>query len=190
MKTKYSIFWGILSFFVLNNRFYILVMAHSAERRKKISDTLKSKGIVPPRWWETDRADEIKEKIRKANTGKKASIETRKKLSKSLLGNKSTLGKTGKFANAWKDGRTTKNKLLRSGKKWVAWRKAVFERDGYTCRNCGARCCEFDGKIYIEPHHRTPVAELIKHNLERYVYDVRNGVTLCQKCHRLTFKGI
>lgn len=53
-----------------------------------------------------------------------------------------------------------------------AWRKAVYERDGFTCAACG--------------HHG---GDLNAHHLDAYDmdeaarFDVSNGVTLCPTCH-------
>jgi hypothetical protein len=51
------------------------------------------------------------------------------------------------------------------------WRTAVYERDGYTCQECGAK-----GKI---------VAHHIKHWAHHpdLRFEVSNGLTLCQECH-------
>lgn len=52
------------------------------------------------------------------------------------------------------------------------WRKAVFERDDYTCQDCGER----GGRL--NAHHIRPwYAD------EAGRFDVENGVTLCKKCH-------
>ena len=56
---------------------------------------------------------------------------------------------------------------------YIAWRKAVFERDNYTCQYCGKR----GGK-------------LCSHHIKRYHShielrtDVDNGITLCERCHK------
>lgn len=52
------------------------------------------------------------------------------------------------------------------------WRKAVFERDGYLCQECG-----FHG--YLHAHHIKGYAH---HPDLRY--EVSNGVTLCKNCHK------
>ena len=56
---------------------------------------------------------------------------------------------------------------------YQGWRKAVFERDDYTCQMCGARGCE------LNAHHIMPFAG---HPSLRYEID--NGVTLCKRCHK------
>lgn len=55
---------------------------------------------------------------------------------------------------------------------YAIWRKSVFERDNYTCCNCGKR-----GDI-LNAHH------LNGYNwFEDGRLDINNGVTLCKKCH-------
>lgn len=53
------------------------------------------------------------------------------------------------------------------------WRKAVFERDNYTCQRCGVK----GGSL--EAHHKIP---WIKDKELRF--DVDNGLTLCVDCHK------
>jgi len=57
----------------------------------------------------------------------------------------------------------------------VEWRKAVFERDGYTCRVCGVR----GGRL--QAHHIKPFKD---HLALRH--DVSNGIALCLPCHKKT----
>ena len=55
-----------------------------------------------------------------------------------------------------------------------AWRSAVFDRDGYSCLSCG------DSKGgNLNAHHILPYS--IAKNKR---WDVENGATLCNKCHR------
>ena len=58
------------------------------------------------------------------------------------------------------------------------WRKLVFERDDYTCQDCG------DRGVYLEAHH---IKEWI--NYPELRLDVDNGLTLCKKCHNKTKRG-
>lgn len=52
------------------------------------------------------------------------------------------------------------------------WKQNVLKRDKYVCQNCGS-------KNNLVAHHINPFAI---YKEERF--DVNNGVTLCQKCHR------
>lgn len=52
-----------------------------------------------------------------------------------------------------------------------AWRNKVLERNNYTCQKCG-------NKRNLEAHHILGFSK----NKE-LVYEVSNGVTLCEKCH-------
>lgn len=56
-----------------------------------------------------------------------------------------------------------------------AWRKAVFERDNYTCQECG----QYGGKLqadHIKPYCLFPELRT----------DINNGRTLCLDCHKKT----
>jgi 5-methylcytosine-specific restriction endonuclease McrA len=53
------------------------------------------------------------------------------------------------------------------------WRKAVFERNNYTCQGCGKRGC------YLQAHHIKSWAKFPK---LRYL--IINGVSLCKVCHK------
>lgn len=64
---------------------------------------------------------------------------------------------------------------IRSCRQWIEWRKKVFERDNYTCQECGA------SRVLLEPHHIIP----IRSNGDT-IYKETNGITLCRPCHRKT----
>jgi len=80
----------------------------------------------------------------------------------------------GEKAHHWKGGITKRDT---SSEKYKAWRKAVFERDNYTCQDCGKR----GGHNNLEAHH---IKEWV--NFPELRYDVDNGKTLCTKCHNKT----
>lgn len=67
--------------------------------------------------------------------------------------------------------------IRRSGQ-YNEWRKAVFERDEYTCQSCGQR-----GGI-LNAHH---IKQFAKYPDERLNLD--NGITLCKDCHRAVHRG-
>ena len=55
---------------------------------------------------------------------------------------------------------------------YIKWRRIVYERDNYTCLNCGVR------GVFLHPHH---IKSYTYYPEDRY--DVENGVTLCVSCH-------
>ena len=66
---------------------------------------------------------------------------------------------------------------LRSSKKMKTWRKKVFKRDNFTCQECGK------ANVPLNAHH-------IKrfYHFPELRFRVSNGITLCEICHRKTFK--
>lgn len=70
------------------------------------------------------------------------------------------------------------NIAVRRSGDYNKWRTAVFERDQYTCQNCGQR-----GGI-LNAHH---IKKFSTHPEERLSLD--NGITLCKDCHRGIHKG-
>jgi hypothetical protein len=91
------------------------------------------------------------------------------------------IGKTAKEKNPnWKGGITPINKAIRSSVEYKLWRKAVFERDNYTCIWCGVRSSK-KKTVILNADHIKPFAyypEL------RFAID--NGRTLCKNCHEKT----
>lgn len=78
-------------------------------------------------------------------------------------------------AAAWLLGRPG---VTRSSPEASAWRVQVFERDNYTCRDCGAR-----GRLHahhIESWAMAPALRL----------DIANGLTLCPDCHAKRHVGL
>ena len=143
--------------------------------------------------------EETKQKLRAINTGKILSDETRKKMSLAQKGRKITwankiseakIGKKrkpfseehkrkigealkGEKSYRWKGGITSEHQKVRDSIEYKAWRLDVFERDGFTCKNCN----EKGG--YLEAHH----IENFHTNIEMRT-TINNGITFCKKCHR------
>lgn len=62
-----------------------------------------------------------------------------------------------------------------------AWRRAVMERDNYTCQRCGYQPAN---KKTLHAHHIKTFKAF-----PELKYDVSNTVTLCQPCHWVTHTG-
>lgn len=72
----------------------------------------------------------------------------------------------------WKGGISDENNLLRTSLDYKNWRTLVFTRDNYTCKKCNKNGV-------LNAHHVEEFA-----NNKELIYDVENGITFCEKCHR------
>lgn len=95
---------------------------------------------------------------------------------------RSQKGKTGALNINWKGGVTLENVKARLSPEAIAWKKAVLQRHGYSCQECGVKrhslckCC--GTKVQLHVHH---IKSFAKHPELRF--DVENGEVLCPKCH-------
>jgi 5-methylcytosine-specific restriction endonuclease McrA len=78
----------------------------------------------------------------------------------------------GKNHYNWKGGISSINHKIRTSNDWKEWRTSVFERDNYTCQECGLQGVE------LHPHHKIPIAVD-----KTKIFDKDNGITLCIDCH-------
>lgn len=99
------------------------------------------------------------------NKGKKApwTSERNKDMNREKSGNKHW---------NWKGGVTPINHAIRNSFEYKLWRTAVFERDDYTCIECG----EIG---YVEADHIKPFA-----HYPELRFAIDNGRTLCKSCHK------
>lgn len=119
----------------------------------------------------SDRQREWARELGKKMKYRKISNETRIKNREANLGNKS---------HFWKGGLTSENTKLRNSVFSRNWRKAVYERDNYTCQKCGLRSKKGKSVIlnadHIKPWSLFPELR----------FNINNGRTLCIDCHRNT----
>jgi len=121
--------------------------------------------------WTDARRKMVSDRATKTFTGRTQSLSQRANIRAANLGEKS---------HFWQGGKTSEASLARTSAKYRSWRKAVFERDNYTCQQCGAR----NGKgksVYLNADHVIPFSQSAKLR-----YKVSNGRTLCVECHRKT----
>lgn len=83
----------------------------------------------------------------------------------------------------WKGGKTPLNAKIRYSKEYKIWRDSIYERDNWTCQECGARSKE-GNVVYLQAHHIKPFALF-----PELRFHLDNGVTLCRKCHAKKPKG-
>lgn len=92
--------------------------------------------------------------------------ESRLKRSKQMTGNKHP---------QWQGGKTNEDRRLRGTGKYKDWRRAVFERDNFTCQDCGVR------GVYLHADHIKQFA-----HYPELRFELSNGRSLCVPCHKKT----
>lgn len=109
-----------------------------------------------------------KEKMRLAKLNKQGNTTGKHWKAK----NTTKMGIKGELHWNWKGGKTPKLRLLKNSISWKKWRKLIFERDNYTCQDCGKR------GIIIHLHH---LKSFVK--FEELRFEIINGITLCKSYH-------
>lgn len=107
-------------------------------------------------------------------TGKKHTLDARKKMSQSMRAN----SKKGADSHSYKDGKLVERRGIRFSSKYKQWRFDVYLRDNFTCQKCG------DNKGgNLNAHHIKPFADY-----PELRFEVSNGLTLCENCHKEAHK--
>ena len=144
-------------------------MKHTEETKRKMSKShkgfkhseetkIKMKKFKP--------LEETRKKIRAGNYKRYLSGEMQKRISAKLQ---------GILLDDWNGFSSTKNFRIRQSEEYKLWRKAVFQRDNYTCIWCGKKDQTIQAD-HIKSFSLFP--EL------RFAID--NGRTLCKNCHKTT----
>lgn len=103
-------------------------------------------------------------------------------------------GVRGEKNPAWRGGILSLSRAIRDLPEYRIWRDAIFKRDNYTCVQCGTRSCR-GNKVILNADHIIPFVTLLRqykiasvkdamHCID--LWDVKNGRTLCDPCHRGT----
>ena len=133
-------------------------------------------------WIDNEERRKLSSKIMKENISKMKidrsfmqTKEYKKKQSEIHKGDKNGMfGVTGENHHNWNPNKTHEQRAKeRSTGKERGWRIAIFQRDKRICRKCGVE------KRKIVAHH---INSYDIHEKERY--DINNGVTLCEECHK------
>lgn len=171
---------------------------HSGKTRRKISESGKDRkpsGETRRKMSEAQLGNkhglgyrhsaEARQKISASNIGKTLSGETRRRMSISQTNRppiadatrqKMSLARKGDKCHKWKGGITPLNKILRLSLEYAQWRRSVLKRDSHACCGPGPH----SGKLHA--HHIVTIG-----NGPGLIYSIGNGITLCKKCHELTY---
>lgn len=174
----------------------------SEETKRKMSETNKRLGKVPPSSKGTKWSEERRKLMSERNKGQVMTEEQRKKLSLAKKGKplsekqlnsvrESAKKRRGKNAYQWKGGIVNVVIQIRNSYKYKEWRQAIYVRDDFTCQKCNVR----GGKL--EAHHLKGFAPLLDEAREALplldiydaamvytpMWDIGNGITLCKSCH-------
>jgi ssDNA-binding Zn-finger/Zn-ribbon topoisomerase 1 len=121
------------------------------------------------------------------NWGKHSSVETRQKQRYSQIGEK---------GSNWRGGITPLNEKIRKSLQYKLWRQQGYVQGNFTCEDCDQH-----GGI-LRVHHKKPFSILAAEAIECMplldpyeaamvytpLWDVNNGVVLCEKCHKIRHK--
>lgn len=98
----------------------------------------------------------------------------------------------GEKGNNWKGGNIEQRSPR--GWEWKQTRRKVYERDGWTCQECGVRCLNAEHARW-QPHRRIQAHHILPRRFGG-TDDLDNLITLCLRCHgrieglSLTRKGL
>ena len=93
----------------------------------------------------------------------------------------------------WRGGVTKLAEKIRKSLEYKQWRFNVFQRNNWICQECGKRGNYLNAHHYPKEFNQILAGNNIKTITEasrcRELWDINNGVTLCQSCHDFTKNG-
>jgi 5-methylcytosine-specific restriction endonuclease McrA len=89
------------------------------------------------------------------------------------------LSKLGSNNPQWRGGTSPERDKARKTRQYREWRTAVFQRDNYTCQFCGVKS-GMGKRVNFNADHIIPWWQSIEKR-----FDLSNGQTLCETCHRI-----
>ena len=132
---------------------------------------MKKRGFVPPSRKGSVMSEEQKKLLSENSPkfwlGKKRSEETKRKISKSRIGRYAGVNHPN-----WQGGITPENHKIRASLEMKLFKKAVFERDNFTCQKTG----QVGGKLVV--HHINNFADFPELRTS-----ISNGITLSKESH-------
>jgi len=165
----------------------------SEETRKKLSESHKGQ----EGYWKGKKLSKItKEKISESRKGKCVGSDNpfygkdHTKEVKQIISERNKRS-TGDLAHNWKGGITPIVRLIRASITYKLWRDIIFSRDEFTCQECG----KIGGTLNV--HHKKSFSSIMQYYeitnkgeaLEcEELWNLNNGVTLCEECHNRIHK--
>ena len=174
-------------------------------------------------WKDKTLSQQHKYNIKIARNKQIITEQTKEKISKKLMGRTSPMKgknhseeakekirlagkeriKNGFRSSFYIDGRTPLVKMIRNLSLMKQWTKRIFERDNYTCVECGRKNC------YLNAHHTKSFRLIFEEFIQKYnnfsitedketlaklaesfhPFWEAEGKTLCEECHDLTKQG-
>jgi hypothetical protein len=83
--------------------------------------------------------------------------------------------KSGPNSHLWRGGTTQSRMKIQSSYEYRMWRRAIFERDNFTCQHC------FNRGGDKHAHHIKSFKDF-----PELTFNIDNGLTLCIPCHKKT----